>query len=257
MNTGTLNKFSNEAIKGREDYSQFIVHLTRNDDEDYSDGNIARNNFQSILKDKAIKAFRPHCLFNNDLTNFSDSEKNKFNVVCFTEIPLNQLHLLTKEISGRKIKFEPYGFVFKKELLIQNGAQPAIYINSYGSNFLLRDSIYDIWNKWKIDKDFNSLTWRLFPFVNAMYEKYDFSWEREWRLNNDFEFKLNEIVSLIMPSDEIEFRELSESHGISVITPGWTYEQIVSELAKQQRNTKKIMKNKISKPKKSIVSKKK
>jgi hypothetical protein len=55
---------TDQAISGREDISRFIVHLTRDDRDDFSDGASARRNLPDILEEQTIRALRPHCLFN-------------------------------------------------------------------------------------------------------------------------------------------------------------------------------------------------
>ncbi|AFZ27905.1 Protein of unknown function (DUF2743) [Cylindrospermum stagnale PCC 7417] len=235
------------ATDGREDISQFIVHLTRNDQKTFPDGgNTAKKNFQAILESRTILATRPHCLFNQQLDDLSDQEKEKFNVACFTEVPLNQLHLLIKEIPGRQIKLESYGFVFTKDFIIKSGGQPAIYINSYNNNLWLRDAVKELFKVAQKNGEFVGNLWRLLPFINSMDEKHDFSWEREWRINKDLEFELNDLVCLILPvQGEYLLKRNLTKEGITFISPGWTYEQIVTQLARQQKATKKFLLNKI------------
>jgi hypothetical protein len=81
------------------------------------------------LREGLIRAYRPHCLFNKKLEQ-NEKLSKAFRVACFTEVPLNQLHLLTQEIPRRRIQFEPYGFCFAKDFL---------YVNSYGGNTWLYD----------------------------------------------------------------------------------------------------------------------
>ncbi|HLP91163.1 MAG TPA: hypothetical protein VK184_21615 [Nostocaceae cyanobacterium] len=241
------------ATDGREDISQFVIHLTRNDQDDYEDGNTAKNNFQCIMRDRKIIAVRPHCLFNKRLNTLSTEDKQKLNVACFTEVPLDQLHLLVREIPGREIKFEPYGFVFSKEFIIESGGQPAIYINSYNRTLYLREAVDEIFKISHKNGRFVSKIWRILPFINAMNEKYDFSWEREWRINGDLEFELNDLVCVILPEDkESSLKQNLAKKGIAVISPGWTYEQIANELVKQQKLTKQLHIEEIKRLKKEI-----
>ena len=68
-----------------------------------------------------------------------------------------------------------------------------------------------------------------------MHEKYDFSWEREWRTHKDFKFELADIVCIILPEEgEEDIKEKAAKSGIAVISPEWTYEQIVFKLSVQQ-----------------------
>lgn len=61
------------VTEGREDLSRFVIHLTRNDKRDFSNGGTARENFLNILEQKEIKAFRPHCLYNKKIKDLSKS----------------------------------------------------------------------------------------------------------------------------------------------------------------------------------------
>lgn len=230
------------ALKGRDDISQFVVHLTRDDTKDFGDrGGTARENFVKILLEKRVGAFRSHCQFNPQLKKIGEEIESKFRVACFTETPLNMLHLLVQEIPGRSIRLEPYGLVFKKRFLVEEGAQQAIYINSYGANSWLKDAAMKLFTRCTKDNELEEPEWRLLPFLNAMSEKYDFSWEREWRVLGDFQFKISDIVCVVIPSDEeTKMKDFFATSGIAAICPGWSYEEIVAELASQQRATRRL-----------------
>ena len=168
----------------REDYSRFVVHFTRNDKQDFTKGSCARDNFTSIIKDMEIKAYKAHCLHGKQIKKLPEARQESFFVACFTEVPLNQLHLLIQPVQGRRVQLEPYGLVFTKQFLIEQGAQPAIYINSYGQNLYLRSAVNRLYEI-AIQSNSTDDTWRLLPFINAMHENYDFTWEREWRVLGD------------------------------------------------------------------------
>lgn len=233
-----------DAVAGREDVSRFIVHLTRNDRADWAKGGgTARDNFLAILKSQSIWALRPHCVYNRKLDVIDEKIKKKFNVACFTEIPLNQLHLLARDIPGRSVKLEPYGFCFTKEFIVRSGGQPAIYINSYDGQMRLRECVDKLFEEAVSKDSLESPEWRILPFINAMHEKYDFSWEREWRTSTNLKFKLSDLVCVVIPSGgDDHIQEACTKAGIAAVSPGWTYEQIVSKLAKQQRSTKSFWK---------------
>lgn len=230
------------ATTGREDFSRFVVHLTRDDSETFNNGSPARENFLKILKSRKIHAYRPHCIFSRRLNDLSKTSRGKLKVACFTEVPLNQLHLLTRPIEGREIEFEPYGFVFTKEFIAAAGGQPAIYINSYSRNSWLREGVEELFSQAHNGGKFENTLWRILPFLNAMHERYDFSWEREWRVLNKLEFKHDDLVCVILPDEgEDEIKETLANAGVAVISPGWSYEHIVSQLATQQRMTKRLI----------------
>ncbi|MGL4260589.1 MAG: abortive infection system antitoxin AbiGi family protein [Afipia sp.] len=230
------------ALSGREDVSRFMVHLTRNNKRDYDDGGTARENLRNILSEQRIRAISPHCTFNRKVKKLPEKTRRRFNTACFTETPLNQIHLLVQDIPGRSIKLSSYGICFRKDFIVSKGGQPALYINEYDGTWLREcvDAIYE--DSVFPDKLIKPL-WRLLPFVNSMHDGYDFSWEREWRVRGDLTFATKDIVCLILPdTGEDKLKERMAKNGIAVISPGWTYEQIVAELANQQRTTRSLSK---------------
>jgi len=225
----------------RQDISKFVVHLTRDDSRDFKDGAPAVTNFLSILKERRIRAIRAHCLHRNRLKEVPPRIRSAFRVTCFTEVPLDQIHLLTQTVVGRSIQMEPYGFVFRREFLIQNGAQPAIYINCYGGNDYLREAVHKVFEA-AAGRGFKGKIWRVLPFVNAMHERYDFTWEREWRIAGSLRFKLQDLACVVLPAGrENKLKHAFAKAGVAVISPGWTYEQIIAELGRQQRETKRLV----------------
>jgi hypothetical protein len=182
------------ALSGREDVSRFMVHLTRDDRDDYSDGGSARSNLRSILSEQRIRAISPHCTFNSKIKKLPAKIAQRFNTTCLTETPLNQIHLLVRDIPGRRIKMEPYGICFKKDFIIEQGGQPALYINEYDSNTWLRECVDKLFDRSVTAAKVVKPLWRILPFVNSMHEGYDFSWEREWRILGDLEFAARDIV---------------------------------------------------------------
>jgi hypothetical protein len=229
---------ASEITALREDISRFVVHLTR--DNTSSGGNTASKNFRSILRDRQIRATTAHCLHRKKLGNLPEASQKMFNVTCFTEAPLNQLHLLVSDIPGRSIKLEPYGFCFEKRFLVERGAQQAIHINSYKDNHWLKECVDELFAKGVVGGKLKKPIWRLLPYINAMHERYDFTWEREWRIRGHLKFRPRDLVCVILPTNgEEKLKAGFAEAGIAAISPGWTYEQIVSELARQQRATKK------------------
>jgi hypothetical protein len=225
------------VTEDREDISRFVVHLTRNDRTDFENGSTAAQNFRLILKERAVRPFRPHCLHGKQVP---EQHRKKLAVACFSEVPLNQIHLLIREIVGRQIKLEPYGMVFSRRFLIEQGAQPAIYINSYNANLKVRRAV-DALFQHCVETDFGSPMVALLPFLNAMHEKYDFTWEREWRMRNTLNFTMKDLICVIVPTDgENKLKEILAQVGLPAISPGWSYEQIASELGRQQRETKRL-----------------
>lgn len=231
--------------RDRDDFSRFLVHLSR----EY-DGKTAKNNLISILKSKSIYSRNPHCLFHRKINQigFSQVLRRKFNTVCFTEVPLNQIRLITGNIKGRRIQLQPYGLVFWKQGLLDDGANPAVYVNSQADGlreFLLSEfdrhfknqTSYRSFQK-RYGSDADSII-RYFSLVNIISDKVDFSWEREWRFMGNFKFQFDQLVAIVVPRPN-EFRRESPKHftkvrwkeisRIPVISPEWNYERLVEEL---------------------------
>lgn len=210
-----------KAVEGRNDLSRFVIHLTRDDTKDtdtFVRGQSAADNFDGIVDDRKILALRPHCLHANRIPK---EHREQFLVCCFTEVPLSELHLLTRYIRGRRIKLSEYGLVFSREFLISQGAQPALYINSYGGDSSLREAADKLWDIAEGHDFRRGKLLRLLPYLNAMHERYDFTWEREWRVLGDLEFKPRDIVCVILPENNEEERKSKFlKRGVPVISPG-------------------------------------
>ncbi len=232
-----MNDAKSRAIEGRGDISRFVVHLTRDDSADFTNGASALENFASIVQDRRVRAYRAHCLHAKRIPK---RLRRKFAVSCFTETPLSELHLLARNIPGRRIRLSELGLVFSREFLIENGAQPALYINSYGDNLWLKDAADEVCDIAE-DQDFRKCKlWRLLPYLNAMHEGYDFTWEREWRVRGDLKFTPKDIVCAILPEyDATDWKKKFLQQGIPVISPGWSTERIVSELSGQARKARR------------------
>jgi len=84
---------------------------------------------------------------------------------------------------------------------------------------------------------FTGKIWKLLPFINVMHSGYDFTWEREWRMRGSLKFILRRLVCAILPDNDgdDDIRERLADAGIAAISPEWTYERMVAELARQHR----------------------
>lgn len=80
-------------------------------------------------------------MFNREIRHLPVKIAKQFYTTCFTETPLNQLHLLVRDIPGRRVKLAPYGVCFSKDFIVRKGGQPALYINEYNGNTWLRDCV--------------------------------------------------------------------------------------------------------------------
>ncbi|MFA5803863.1 MAG: hypothetical protein WC879_04420 [Melioribacteraceae bacterium] len=228
----------------RDDFSKFIIHLTRN----YKNIS-AENNLINILNQKCIEAINFHCLFSPLIKkmDFSDLLQKKFMTVCFTEIPLNQINKVVGDIPGRNIQLQPFGLVFWRHHIIDKGGNPALYIN--GSSDLKKFLLCKFKEQFENIKLFKKLKAKdsnyreivnYFSLINIIQDNHDFSWEREWRFNGDFKFNYSDLVAIIAENPE-EFLEKCSSNlsvrkveyikRIPIINPEWNYEEILESFA--------------------------
>jgi hypothetical protein len=237
-----VSESARRAARDRGDLSKYMVHLTRDDRKDFPGGQSAVENFTSILDDLEIRAYSAHCLHGKQVKALGDKVEELFQVSCFTETPLNELKNLL-DVGWRKIFLEPYGFVFDRDFLLLNGAQHVTYVNNYAGHDERR-AAYDQIFKIAARRRFKGTIWKVLPFVNVMHGGHDFAWEREWRVRGNVSFELSDLVCVVLPEDEQELRERLEYMGVAAIAPEWRYEQMVGELAQQQRQTRKVWKDK-------------
>ncbi|HGF7185989.1 TPA: hypothetical protein AB5E10_003439 [Vibrio cholerae] len=234
-----------EALKDRQDFSRFLVHLTKDSDE-----NSAKENLVNIIETQRIYAKNHHCLFGYDLDKVSEDLKSKFNTVCFTETPLNELKHLAKPIKGRKVELSPYGLVFWRNLMIEDGANQAIYLNDKGTrlkHLLLekfRDDFDNVNQFVDIKRKHNNYKdiIHYYSLVNIISDSYDFAWEREWRYHGDYIFRRNNIAAIIA-QDPNEFENYCQQNCddiiikfikyTPVINPDWGYEEVIEEMSKK------------------------
>lgn len=229
--------------RNREDYSRFLVHLTRD-----NEGNDAEDNLINILKIKKIEAKNHYSLFvyhiNKHLA-FKEDLRKKFNVVCFTEVPLDQIkHLCRNKRRSPAFEFKPYGLIFWKSDLLSIGTNPAIYLNS-SKDDLCKLLIGDFKEKFDGVKTVADLIntfgsssrpiVKYYSLINKLNKDYDFTWEREWRYTGDFNFEFNQLVAIIAENPE-EFIKKARDAGVDgvinkipVINPDWGYEEIIEK----------------------------
>jgi hypothetical protein len=230
-----LNKGAEEVARKRVDLSRFLIHLTRDNKAEFGkDGRSARGTFAAIWNSKKIRARKAHCLHQKRIRQQAAEFRKKFSVACFTETPLGEISKLL-DIPGRQVNLEPYGFVFKKEFLLRKGAQPVQYINRYNGGEQAKAADRVFWTA--VESDCKDPSWRLIPFWSAMDDGCDWSWEREWRVLGAMHFKRSDVACVILPDGDC-YRNLANGHGIPVICPEWTRDEIIENMARQLHDLK-------------------
>lgn len=114
--------------------------------------------------------------------------------ICFSEVPLDRLDRLVTRRST-------YGIAFTQEFLISNGGARVWYVDGRGG---VADTIRDMVSSRVVQGiDPHDDFWRLTPFLDlpsAEY-KYQFEWEREWRVPNNLNFEPKDVAFLFIPEN--------------------------------------------------------
>ena len=217
-----------EFFAKKRDFSPLLVHLTK-DDFDY-EGEFAipaKDVLDSILSEKTLRAFNHFCLFSTNLAESQDiSLQDKFKVVCFTETPIDQIDILLMEVSGRNFKPKPYGLVFKKDYIRQQGGNPVFYIT--------KEIAKPLWSlSWplcdKAEEQSSAEVCKLLALVNSCDDMIDFLWEREWRLVGDLQFIVSDLCCGVCPEYEIDYFE-GKYRKVPFISPDWGINKILDKL---------------------------
>jgi hypothetical protein len=223
------------VISRRSDLSTFIVHLTRD-----SNGEQAKEHLKSIVRSHKIEARTPYGSAVRRLAKQQHLRLDSQKCVCFTETPLEHLHLLVGRIDGREYDFGPYGVAITKKLARKQGVNPVWYVDiTPGHDWLMKpiDTLID-----RCNGNFQaSEVSKIAPFIEQMgtgnsgkYQSYrkEFWWEREWRHVGDF--SLPSHVLVICPEGDFpEFESLANHNSYSArcIDSTWGLEQIIARLA--------------------------
>lgn len=218
-----------ELLDKKRDYSPLLVHLTKDDRYDESIIS-AKDVLDTILSEKTLKAFNHFCLFSPNLKESQDvSLEDEFKVVCFTETPIDQINVLLTEVSGRNFKPKPYGLVFKKEYIRQQGGNPVFYTT--------KEIAFPLWALyWPLYEEEQEQSSRevckLLALVNRCDEDMDFHWEREWRVVGNLEFDLINIYCGLCPEDDIPHFG-SNYKQVTFIDPRWGINKILDKLVER------------------------
>lgn len=233
-----------EILRQRSDISSFVVHLTRQGEED---AETPEANIKSILENRAITA-RTHHGFDKAALENAD-----IRTVCFTETPFEYLPLLSKEIDKRQIQFSEWGLAFSKYIARLRGANPILYAHSFpnmgGGPYQPADalrSMATVLNKGEVGvlKKEDFPPWfhialeTLLAFSESMQRSgtpREWWWEREWRRVGDFTFSFDQVAFGLCPPEFVLPMEAwameTLDHPIRFISSRWTIEEAISHLA--------------------------
>jgi len=216
-----------EFLEAKEDYSKYLVHLTR-----AKDGLRGGQILDTILSEKTLRAYQHHCYFDKNLELPDSVEiRDQFKVVCFTETPLGQIDALLQPLLGRWYQPGSYGLVFEKKFIREMGGNLVFYVT--------RDVAEPLWKLyWKVKKNefpekLHKSACRMLALVTLCDNTSDWHWEREWRIVGDLKFTRQQVYCGICPESNIPYFS-NEYFPIKFIDPYWRRDRIIRELVKQK-----------------------
>ncbi len=219
-----------EFLDKKRDYSPLLVHLTKDKVGENGNSIPAMQVLDSILSEKKLRAFNPYCIFNSKLQNLESKLCKKFNVVCFTETPIDQIDLLLQPVHGRDFLPKPYGLVFKKKDIRMHGGNPVLYVHGRLSNPLWKFFDKAVENKFSQQED------KLLALISKCDDSIDFHWEREWRIVGDLDLVLTEIRTNIYcglcSEEDISYFE-NKYNPVTFISPHWGINKILEKLVRK------------------------
>ncbi|MCJ7587023.1 MAG: hypothetical protein MUQ00_03875 [Candidatus Aminicenantes bacterium] len=126
-------------------------------------------------------------VFEKRLLGSGELIKGGWQCVCFTEAPETTFH----QVVG---KYKPFGIQVPKSWLFRLGGRPVIYQSNAEYNLLPEN-----------------LRWRHMRYEPDANPPFDFSWEREWRIQTN-ELQLEPAYASILIPGEAWARELIREH---------------------------------------------
>ncbi len=217
------------ARNRRNDMSTFLVHLTRNTE----DGRTAKENLIDIICSRVIEPRNSKGLF-----YAVDEVKHQVKSVCFNETPLSCIKYMLGKLHGRDIELSHYGLVFSKDFLMQKGANPVFYVNTYADQNR-KQALIDTIRQLPIDRQREIAPYiDIFGWTNAGGEIYDFQWEHEWRYSGNFGFEWKDIIFGLCEDEYIDEVEQLFEKEIRFVSPFMSLEEIVGRLVLNREESK-------------------
>lgn len=197
------------------DMSQYVVHLTMD-----------ATTLGAILGTGRLKASGPFGFGHfRKIPDLAARHRS----VCFSEVPLDELGRLTRR-RGQ------YGVGFTKDFLRQKRGVRVWYVDrgseqASSLNALLRPLV--------AAKEFSDPIWELTPFMDLLMPgRYEWDWEREWRVRGDLLFTLADVAFVVTPEgfDELPVLEglyFHPKHELIVAASTQPLEEYVEGLVQQ------------------------
>lgn len=156
--------------------SQYAVHFTKNPEV-----------FAKILATGFLQAAGPYGF--SWARNVTELQSRHYSV-CFSEVPLDKVERLMR-------RHGHYGIAFTKDFLREKQGARVWYIDQGSEQ---ARSLNGQLHALKSIRDFNHAIWDLTPFIDlVMPGRYEWDWEREWRVRGNLDFLLGDVAFVITP----------------------------------------------------------
>lgn len=172
------------------DMSQFVVHFTKTPEV-----------FAKILASGFLRASGP---FGFSWARNVVEVRELHSSVCFSEVPLDKIDRLMR-------RHGTYGIAFTKDFIRRQQGARVWYIEQGSQQARsMNETLFEL----KSRSDFTHPIWGLTPFIDlVMPGKYEWDWEREWRVRGDLRFLLEDVAFVVTPEG---FDELPALDGLYV-----------------------------------------
>ena len=144
--------------KFRPDFTNSLIHLTREQSIWKSDGHVKYSGFEILKQILSVGIIKGGFGF----------IKGPNKAVCFSEIPLSSLKLFAKP-EPEESRYRFYGICVSKKAAFEYGVRPVIYLPDDEGDWIHSEE------KWR--------------HVRFEYGAVDFTFEREWRKKGNFDLR--------------------------------------------------------------------
>lgn len=158
------------------DMSEYVVHFTRDPAV-----------FAEILATGCLRARKPFGF--GHFRNLPEVRRGHQSV-CFSEVPLDKIQRLT-------VHHGNYGIAFPKDFIRDNEGARVWYVDQGSRQAAdLRHQLHELVGA----GDFDNSLWGLTPFIDlVMPGRYEWDWEREWRVRGDLHFRHSDVAFVVTP----------------------------------------------------------
>jgi hypothetical protein len=194
------------------DLSDYVVHFTKGGDA------AAYDAIMSILWHQVLRRGETPfgiAAVRHKVLEVAESQRS----VCFSETPLGFLERVAKR------RRSSYGIVFAKRFLLELGGAPLWYLEDGTAPQIAMSALIELHRQNGVDP--NDPLWRITPLIDCPSGptspyRYDFRWEREWRVAADVSFVPSDVAALLIPEhNHVPAREFFEEHVADNTGPGY------------------------------------